>query len=40
VGLIFALPLIPLLETVTYLALTGGATSGEKEPRFAWEEDT
>ena len=40
VGLIFALPLIPLLEAVTYLALTGGATSGEKEPRFVWEEDT
>jgi hypothetical protein len=40
VGLVFALPLIPLLETVTYLALTGGATSGEKQPRFAWEEDT
>ena len=39
-GSIFALPLISLLETVTYLALTGGATSGEKQPRFAWEEDT
>jgi uncharacterized membrane protein len=40
VGLIFAFPLITLLDAVTYLALTGGATSGEKKPRFAWEEDT
>jgi uncharacterized membrane protein len=40
VGLVFALPLISLLETVTYLALAGGATSGEKLPRVAWEEDT
>ncbi len=40
VGLVFALPLISLLEAVTYLALTGGATAGEKKPRFAWEEDT
>jgi hypothetical protein len=40
VGLVFALPLISLLEAVTFLALTGGATSGEKKPRFAWEEDT
>jgi hypothetical protein len=39
VGLIFALPLISLLEVVTYLALIGGATSGEKNPRFSGEED-
>jgi hypothetical protein len=40
VGLIFALPLISLLEAVTYLALLGSATSGEKLPRVAWEKDT
>jgi hypothetical protein len=39
-GLIFAYPLISLLEAVTYLALLGGATSGEKTPRFALEEET
>jgi hypothetical protein len=39
VGLVFAGPLICLLETVTYLALIGGATSGEKKPPFSWEEE-
>ena len=39
VGLVFAYPLISLLEAVTYLALIGNATSGEKTPRFAWEKD-
>lgn len=39
VGLVFAFPLISLLEAVTYLALIGGATSGEKKLPFTWEED-
>jgi hypothetical protein len=39
VGLIFAFPLMSLIETVTYLALVTGATSGDTKPRFSWDDD-
>ncbi len=39
VGLIFAVPLINLIDTVLYLAIVTRATSGVIKPRFSWDED-
>ena len=39
VGLVIALPLICLIDTVTYLALITAATSGGSKPPFSWEEE-
>ena len=39
VGLIFAFPLLTLIETVTYLALVSGATSRGAKPSFSWDEE-
>jgi uncharacterized membrane protein len=39
VGLVIAWPLINMLDTVLYLAIVTGATSGASKPRFASDED-
>jgi hypothetical protein len=39
VGLVFAAPLISLIDTVTYLALVTAATSGGNKPPFLWEDE-
>jgi hypothetical protein len=39
VGLLFAIPLIYLIETVTYLALLTGATSSVARPNFDWVDE-
>jgi hypothetical protein len=40
VGLVFAFPLINLLDVVLYLAIVTGATSGVSKPRFSWQEES
>jgi hypothetical protein len=39
VGVVFALPLINLIDTVLYLAIVTATRSGVLKPRFAWDED-
>lgn len=39
VGLVLAVPLINLIDTVLYLAIVTGATSGAVKPRFSWDEE-
>jgi uncharacterized membrane protein len=39
VGLVIASPLINMLDTVLYLAIVTGATSGVSKPRFACDEE-
>jgi len=39
-GLVFALPLATLIDTVLYLAIVTGATSGGLNPRFSTKEST
>jgi uncharacterized membrane protein len=39
VGLVFAGPLINLIDTVLYLAIVTATRSGVNKPRFVWDED-
>jgi hypothetical protein len=39
VGLVFAAPLMILIDTVMYLAILTGATSGATKPRFSTDEE-